>query len=115
MNKELEGGDRGSIYCRYYPGIFLDGLRKTSKTLSQDSRSLGRNLDPGPPEYEAGVLTTRQQGSVPPCIVRMVKSRRLRLGGQVTWLGWERRTFQCFSWEASWDTYSWKTEKKMET
>jgi hypothetical protein len=44
---------------RYYSGICLEGLRKTTKNLSQDSRSPGRDLDPGPPEYEAGVLTTR--------------------------------------------------------
>jgi hypothetical protein len=30
----------------------------------QGSRSLGRNLNPGPPEYEAGVLTTRPRRSV---------------------------------------------------
>jgi hypothetical protein len=35
----------------YYPGIHLEGLGKTAKTLNQDSR--GRNLKPGPPEYEA--------------------------------------------------------------
>jgi hypothetical protein len=40
-------------------GICLEGLRKTTKNLSQDSRSPGRDLNPGPPEYEAGVLTTR--------------------------------------------------------
>jgi hypothetical protein len=28
------------------------------KELSQDSRSPGRDLNPGPPEYKAGVLTT---------------------------------------------------------
>jgi hypothetical protein len=42
---------------RYYPGIFLDRLRKTAKTLRQNSRSLGRDLNLGPPEYEAGVNT----------------------------------------------------------
>jgi hypothetical protein len=29
--------------------------------LSQDSRSLGRELNLNPPEYEAGVLTTQPQ------------------------------------------------------
>jgi len=29
------------------------------KNVSQDSRSPGRVLKPGPPEYEAVVLTTR--------------------------------------------------------
>jgi hypothetical protein len=49
---------------RYYPGIRLGGLRKTTKNLSQGSRSPGRDLNPGPPEYEAGVLTTRPRRSV---------------------------------------------------
>jgi hypothetical protein len=35
----------------------LEGLRKTN--LSQDSQSAGQDLNQGPPEYEAGVLTTR--------------------------------------------------------
>jgi hypothetical protein len=42
---------------RYYPNICLEGLRKTTKIPSQDSRFPGRDLNPGPPEYEAGVLT----------------------------------------------------------
>jgi hypothetical protein len=42
----------------YYPGIRLDRLRKITKTLCQDSRSLGQDSNPGPPEYEVGVLTT---------------------------------------------------------
>jgi hypothetical protein len=31
------------------------------KNLSQDSRSLGRDFNPGPPKYVAGMLTTRPQ------------------------------------------------------
>jgi hypothetical protein len=42
----------------YYPDICLDRLRKTVKTLSQDSWSPDRPLNLGPPECEAGVLTT---------------------------------------------------------
>jgi hypothetical protein len=41
---------------RHYSGIFLKELRKTTKNLSQDSRSSGRDLNPGPPKYEAGVF-----------------------------------------------------------
>jgi hypothetical protein len=48
---------------RYYPGICMEGLRKTTKPLSRDSRSPGRDLNPGPPEYE-GVLITRPRRSV---------------------------------------------------
>jgi hypothetical protein len=43
---------------RYYPGICLEGLRKTTKKLSQDSQSPDRDLKPGPPKYEAGVVAT---------------------------------------------------------
>jgi hypothetical protein len=32
------------------------GLRKATKNLSQDSPSLGSDLNPGPPEYKAEVL-----------------------------------------------------------
>jgi hypothetical protein len=37
---------------------------KTTKNFSQDSRSPGRDLNPEPPECEAGVLTTRPRRSV---------------------------------------------------
>jgi hypothetical protein len=36
----------------------------------QYSRSLGGDLKPGPPEYEAGVLTTQPRRSVERCYVR---------------------------------------------
>jgi hypothetical protein len=36
-------------------GICQEGLSKATKNVSQDSRSLGQDLSPGPPEYEAGV------------------------------------------------------------
>jgi hypothetical protein len=49
---------------RYSPVICLEGLRKNTKNLSQDSRCPGRDLNLGPPEYEAGVLTTRPRRSV---------------------------------------------------
>jgi hypothetical protein len=63
MMKCLEGSNRGLI-LRYYPGIRMEELRKTTKMLSQDSQFLGRGLNPGHPVYEAGVLTTRPQRSV---------------------------------------------------
>jgi hypothetical protein len=37
----------------------LEETEETMKNLSQDSWSQGRDLNPGPPKYEAGVLTTR--------------------------------------------------------
>jgi hypothetical protein len=45
IGKDLEEGGRGQI-LRYYPGIRLEGLRETTKTLSQDSRYPGRDLNP---------------------------------------------------------------------
>jgi hypothetical protein len=59
MNWKGCGRKRSWPNLRYYPGICLEGLTKTTKNLSQHSRSPGRDLNPGPPEYEAGVLTTR--------------------------------------------------------
>jgi hypothetical protein len=40
-------------------GDCLEGLRKTTKNLSQDTRFPGRDLSPEPMEYAAGALTTR--------------------------------------------------------
>jgi hypothetical protein len=64
MNWEhVEGIDRGLI-LRYYPSIYLEWLRKSLETLSQDSQSSGRYLNPRPPEYVAGMLITRPRRSV---------------------------------------------------
>jgi hypothetical protein len=41
------------------PGIFLEGLSKTTKTLSQGSWSPGRDLNPGRTDYEAEVVIIR--------------------------------------------------------
>jgi hypothetical protein len=45
VNDELERMDMGGsglgLILRYYPGIFLEGLRKITETLSQDTQSLG--------------------------------------------------------------------------
>jgi hypothetical protein len=58
------GRKRTRPNLKYYPGIRLEGLRKTTENLIHDSRCPGRDLNPGPPEYEAGVLT-RPRRSVP--------------------------------------------------
>jgi hypothetical protein len=52
---------RSWLTLRYYAGIRMEGLWKTTKNLRQDSWSPSRDLNPGPPEYEAGLLTTRQR------------------------------------------------------
>jgi hypothetical protein len=56
FGKDLEGSGLG-LMLRHYPGIRLEGLRKTN--LNQDIRSPGRDLNIGHLEYETGVLTTR--------------------------------------------------------
>jgi hypothetical protein len=61
--KDLVGSGRGLI-LRYYPGIHLEGLRKTTKNSIRMAGLRGRDLDPGPPEYEAGVLMTWPRPSV---------------------------------------------------
>jgi hypothetical protein len=43
---------------RHYPGHSPRGTETITKRLSQDSRSPGRDLNPGPYEYKAGMLTT---------------------------------------------------------
>jgi hypothetical protein len=40
------GGGRG-IILRYYPGIRLEGLRKTTKNFNHDSRSPGARIESG--------------------------------------------------------------------
>jgi hypothetical protein len=52
----VEGTGRGLI-LRFFSGIRVDELRKTTKNLSQNGQSPGRDLKPGFPEYE-GLLTT---------------------------------------------------------
>jgi hypothetical protein len=37
----------------------LEGLRKPMKNLNQDRWFVDQHLNPGPPKYEAGVLTTQ--------------------------------------------------------
>jgi hypothetical protein len=62
MNNELEKiWKEAVVTLRYYPGIFLEGLRKATKNLSRDSQSLGLDLNPGPYEHETGFLITRQR------------------------------------------------------
>jgi hypothetical protein len=45
--------------CPNLASIHVDGPRKNTKNLRQDSRFPSRDLNPGPPEYEARVLNTR--------------------------------------------------------
>jgi hypothetical protein len=63
IGKDLEESGRGLI-LRYYPGIFWKGLRKTTKYLSEKRWCSGKDFNPGPPQYEAGALTTQPRRSV---------------------------------------------------
>jgi hypothetical protein len=60
IGKDVEGSGRGLI-LRYYPGNLLEELWKTTQHNSKDSQFPGRDLNPGSPEYEAGVLTIYSQ------------------------------------------------------
>jgi hypothetical protein len=65
MNNELERVARGRKrpwqILWFFSSNCLGRLRKTTKNLSQNSRSPVQDLNPRPPEYEAGVLTARLQ------------------------------------------------------
>jgi hypothetical protein len=50
---------------------------KTMKNLSQDSRSPGRGLKPGPPGYGAGVLTACPRRWVTPFVIIMCDNKAL--------------------------------------
>jgi hypothetical protein len=63
MNNELERMWKEAVVAQYYPGICLEGMRKTMKNLIEDSQSLGQDMKQRPSEYEAGVLTARPQCS----------------------------------------------------
>jgi hypothetical protein len=65
---------------------YLEELRKTTKYLSQDSRSLSWYLTLGPPDYEAGVLTTWPQ-----CLLKSGSQNKAVLLNAMVALGGERR------------------------
>jgi hypothetical protein len=52
------------LILRYYPGIHAERLRKITKTSIMIASHWGRDSNPGPTEYKAGVLTTRPRCSV---------------------------------------------------
>jgi hypothetical protein len=47
-------------YIKSYSGTFLEGPRKVTNDLIQDSWHLGRDLNWRPPEYKAGHLLSRE-------------------------------------------------------
>jgi hypothetical protein len=68
----VEGGGRGVI-LRYHPHICLKGLKKTTINLSQDSRCPGQDLNPGPSEYEPGMLTLDHDARWMPAITPLTQ------------------------------------------
>jgi hypothetical protein len=52
MNEKDVEGNGHRPNSRYYPGICLKGLRITTETLSQFSRSPGQDLNPGLPNVK---------------------------------------------------------------
>jgi hypothetical protein len=62
MNWKAFGRMRPWLILRYYHGIRLERLSETTKYLSQESLSPGRNLNPRPPEYKARVLFLNFKG-----------------------------------------------------
>jgi hypothetical protein len=53
MNNKLENMQKETVVAYFLPA---DNLRKTMKNLSLKSRSPGRDLNIGPPEYKARVI-----------------------------------------------------------
>jgi hypothetical protein len=64
MNCKLFGRKRYLPNFKYYHSSILEGLTNTTENLSEDSRSLDRDLNSGLSKYESGVLTTRPRRSV---------------------------------------------------
>jgi hypothetical protein len=58
FNLKMLRKDRPWHILRYYSDTCMEGLSENTKDLSQDRRSSDRDLNPGPPEYEAVLLNT---------------------------------------------------------
>jgi K+-transporting ATPase c subunit len=64
MNNTLEGIWKEAVVAQcFLLSLYFLGRTKRNHEKHQDGRSQGRDLNPGPPEYEAGVLTTRPRHS----------------------------------------------------
>jgi hypothetical protein len=88
-------GIGSDLILKYYPDICPEELRKAKQNLSQDSRFSGRDLNPIPPDYDAGELTTRLRRTavtmsimtlwvVTPCVLVRGYKRFKVLAGRVT-------------------------------
>jgi hypothetical protein len=63
IGKDVEGGGQ-DLVLKQYTGICLERLRNTTRNISYNSQSPEQDLNPGHPEHEAVVLTTRPKCSV---------------------------------------------------
>jgi hypothetical protein len=63
------GSGRGTS-LRHYPIIHMEGLMKTTKNFSHDSRPPGRDLNMGSPKYEAEMLATRPKSLLEHLVAR---------------------------------------------
>jgi hypothetical protein len=71
---------------RYHPDICLEGLRKNTKKCSQDSRSPGRHLNPGPPHPTAMLPNLNQLHSLYDCMyLLMQRVCTVTVTGKVMW------------------------------
>jgi hypothetical protein len=56
----INGKEVAVAKLRYYPDICLEELKKTTKTLNQDSRYPGRDSNREPPKYKSKQLSLHQ-------------------------------------------------------
>jgi hypothetical protein len=70
VGNELEG--TGWHNLKYYPSIYLEGLMKAMKPLNHDSRTSGRELTPGLPEYKARMIPYKPVRPVDETLIRVV-------------------------------------------
>jgi hypothetical protein len=66
VNEKLEGVWKETVvaFFNVLSWHLPRGTEKTTKIVGQDIRSLGRDFNPRPPEYEAAMLTSRALHSV---------------------------------------------------
>jgi hypothetical protein len=70
MNSKGYVSKQSQVNLRYYPRIFMEILRKSTRNLSRGSQSQGRYLNPGTFENEVIVLPTQPQCSLTVCTKR---------------------------------------------
>jgi hypothetical protein len=97
--------------ARHFPGICLEGLRKTMKDLGQESWSLGLDLNTSPTKYRTEVLTTQLghslfNGKVNVGIIDIVIKRILHLLTQMGSVSQFPRKHVAYFSPTSWNVWS---------